>query len=147
MLTTPRGICERDWALGNPNGTRCEFDAHFDALPTEKRKVRRIATACNHFANVASQEYDQKAETLVVLGLTTFRDYTNMLSSVRQRNGNAPDNRLPLCLLIPPTVSLSSRCSLLGLYSCHAALEITSPGSPLSTLLERIPTDNPKIQI
>ena len=47
MLTTPRGICEREWAQENTYGTRAEFDAHFNGLSPAKRKVRRIAIGVN----------------------------------------------------------------------------------------------------
>jgi len=71
MLTTPRGICERDWAGENPSGTRNEFNAYFKGLPRAKRGVCGL-TKGNNIIKVASQEYDQKAEALVILALTVF---------------------------------------------------------------------------
>ena len=72
-LTTPRGICERDWAKENPHGTRASFDAHFGGLSPAKRKVCTIAMDVNP-TNTACQGYDAQAAALVVSALSRFDD-------------------------------------------------------------------------
>ena len=59
---------------GQVNGTRAEFNAYFQNLPTMKRKVCWIGLNCDHcLTNIASQDYDQRARALVVYALTNFR--------------------------------------------------------------------------
>ena len=118
----PRGICERDWAHKNPYRTRAEFNTYFKNLPTTKRKVCWIGFNCDCCPlNIASQDYDQWAQALVVYALTNFGPIlTVFLASSQVSETHMTIDLFRVC--IPERVSQDVRF-------------IESPYSPHSTCL------------
>ena len=66
MLITFRGVCEREWASANPDGTRAEFNKYFKSLSEEDLQVCWITTNDDP-TNVVSQKFKLQVEAPTVV--------------------------------------------------------------------------------